>query len=128
LFYSLGFWKIKLPAWIWNGCSETKHLGLSESFFEKTKSPALAGLPEKVGLCRILFHPKSTILDWKLQYYTAIIVRLQDGRAYGFVKYHRIRKDKQVAFQSFAKQKFPDAGYVNYYEKSDRGFAKRVYL
>ena len=70
-------------------------------------------------------------MSWKNKYYDAIAF----WKFFGLselcpVKYHSIEKGEkgEGRFERMIKRKFPTVRYINYYEKSDRSFAKRVYL
>jgi len=68
---------------------------------------------------------------WKKKYLTAIIAISDSGLVYrepDFKKYRNISKDKISDFEVFIKSSFPFALHINYYERADRSFVKRVYL
>lgn len=72
---------------------------------------------------------------WKKNYLSAIVrvvdlARLPERSVstVTFKKYRNIPKAKRDQFESFIREKFPNAAHVNYYERFDRSFVERVYF
>lgn len=69
---------------------------------------------------------------YQIKYFNAIIYTQQpEGVKRGhFQKYHAIKNTQQHIsnFLAFAKQKFPSAQYVNFYNKETKRFIERIYL
>lgn len=66
---------------------------------------------------------------YQINYFNAIVCCL-DAEKWSFKKYHNIRNtDKHLSnFLAFAKDKFPGAQYVNFYNKDTKRFYERIYL
>lgn len=67
---------------------------------------------------------------FQIRYFNAIIICIDaDGRSSG-KKYRAIKNTPQHVgkFLAFAKEKFPDARHVNFYNKETKNFVERIHL
>lgn len=70
---------------------------------------------------------------WQNNYYTAIVIVNRVIHPAGFYvpegkKFRSIPKAKQQLFEDYIRKTFPEAHHINYYERADRSYVKRVYL
>lgn len=76
-------------------------------------------------------------MSWKNNYYSATVFCFPNPVKVGTQifwgkpdpkKYRNIKKVKEENFKEFVKSEFPKARYINYYNRIDGSFEKRVYL
>lgn len=66
---------------------------------------------------------------YQIKYFNCIVC-CNDGGEWSFKKYRRIKNSQRhiEQFLLFAKNKFPAAQYVNFYNKQTKHFIERIYL
>ena len=64
------------------------------------------------------------------QYCNAIVCCQDHDKVWSFKKYHTIQYNdiKIEKFAKFVKREFPNAQYINFYDKDTRAYLDRLYL